>query len=123
MRKALAFTAVVEGLTGLVLLVYPPIVIRLLFDSEVAGAGVSVSRIAGICLIALGVACAPGHDTLRAFLGMSTYNLLAMLYLAYVGVAGGAGILLWPAVAAHAGLFVLLVWMWRKERHAPEADT
>jgi len=123
MRRILILTAVVEGLTGLILLVYPPVVIRLLFDSEIAGAGVSVSRIASISLIALGVACWPDRNTPRALLGMLTYNLLATLYLAYVGLNGGVGILLWPAVAAHAGLTVLLVHVWRKERQAPEADT
>jgi hypothetical protein len=38
MKKLLIQLAVVEGLSGLILLVYPPIVIRLLFDSEIAGA-------------------------------------------------------------------------------------
>jgi hypothetical protein len=121
MRRLLILTAVVEGLTGLILLAYPPIVTRLLFDSEIAGAGVSMSRLAGISLIALGVACWPGRDTLQAFSGMLTYSLLAMLYLAYLGVNGVAGILLWPAVAAHAGLSALVVRAWRKDRRAPEA--
>jgi len=52
-----------------------------------------------------------------------TYNLLATIYLVYVGVHGAVGILLWPAVAAHAALSVLLVRAWRKERNAPEANT
>ena len=49
-----------------------------------------------------------------AFFGMSTYSTLAMLYLGYVGLNGGGGILLWPAVAVHVGLSVVLVrarWM------------
>jgi hypothetical protein len=123
MKKLLSFTALVEGVSGLILLVYPPIVIRLLFNSEIAGAGVLMSRIAAITLIALGVACWPSLSTLRAFHGMLTYSLLAMLYLVYVGVNGGAGILLWPAVAAHAGLSVLLVRTWRKERPASGLET
>ena len=123
MKRLLIFTSVVEGLSGLIVLVYPPIVIRLLFASEIAGAGVLMSRIAGIILIALGVACWPDRNLLRAFLGMLTYSLLAMLYLVYVGVNGGAGILLWPGVAAHAVLSVLLFWAWRKERQASEAKT
>jgi hypothetical protein len=121
MKKLLIFTAVVEGLSGLVLFVYPPIVIRLLFASEIFGAGVLMSRIAGIILISLAVACWPEADTRRAFLGMLTYSLLAMLYLVYVGVKGVAGILLWPGVAAHAGLSLLLVRAWWKQR--PEANT
>ena len=119
MKRLLILAAVSEGLTGLVLLVYPPIVIRLLFGSEIAGTGVLMSRIAGISLIALGVACWPDRNRLRAFFGMSTYSLLATLYLVYVGVNGAAGILLWPLVVAHAGLSILLVRAWRKERQAP----
>src|SRR5271169_2367272 len=85
MKKLLILAAVSEGLTGLILIVYPPIVIRLLFGSEIAGAGVSASRIAGISLIALAVACWPAGHMLRAFFGMLTYGLLVTLYLVYVG--------------------------------------
>jgi hypothetical protein len=116
MRKLLIFAAVSEGSLGLILLVYPPIVIRLLFNSEISGVGVLVSRVAGISLIALGVACWPDCNTLRAFFGMLAYGLLVMLYLVYLGVNGGVGILLWPAVAFHACLSVLLVLAWRKEQ-------
>lgn len=122
MKKLLTLTAAAEGLTGLILFVYPPIVIRLLFNSEITGAGVSMSRLAGICLIALGVACWPDRNTRRAVFGMVTYSLLAALYLIYAGTKGGVGILLWPAVAVHAGLSVLLVWAWRNERQTTEAD-
>ena len=41
---------------------------------------------------------------------MLTYSLLAMLFLVYVGVRGtSVGVLLWPAVAAHAILVALLL--------------
>jgi drug/metabolite transporter (DMT)-like permease len=116
MKKLLTLAALIEALTGLVLVVYPPVAIRLLFASEIAGAGALVSRIAGISLIALAVACWPDGSMLRPFFGMSTYNALVALYLIYVGANGGAGILLWPAVALHAGLSVLLLRAWRKER-------
>jgi hypothetical protein len=116
MKKLLILAAISEGLTGLILLVYPPIVIRLLFGVEIIGAGVVMSRLAGIALISLGLACWPDHNMFRAFLGMLTFSLLAMLYLVYVGGSSEAGILLWPAVAVHAGLCVLLVWGWRKRR-------
>jgi hypothetical protein len=123
MKSLLVLAAVSEALTGLVVLVFPPIVTRLLFDAEIAGAAEQMSRVAGISLIALAVACWPDRDTRRACLAMLTYSLLAMLYLAWVGLNGRAGILLWPAVAAHGGLSVLLVLAWRKERRAPQAST
>ncbi len=100
---------------------FPSLGGRLLFGEALAGVAVVVARVTGIAVIALGVACWPDRNTLRAFLGMLTYGLFVMMYLAYVGFNGSRGILLWPAVAAHAGLSVLLVWAWRKERQAPEA--
>jgi hypothetical protein len=58
--------------------------------------------VAGIALIALGIACWPGPP----LLGMLTYSAL---YLAYLGLAGGlTGVLLWPAVILHAILTALL---------------
>ena len=95
---------------GLTLLVYPPIVIRLLFGAEIAGAGETVSRVAGIALIGLGVACWPNGSTRQPLRGMLTYGTLAALYLVYLGARGDAvGLLLWPAVAAHAILVALLL--------------
>jgi hypothetical protein len=70
MKKLLALAAAGEAAFGLVLLVYPPIVVRLLFNAEIAGAGMVMSRVAGIALIALGVACWPGSGT--GALGMLT---------------------------------------------------
>src|SRR5260370_659892 len=116
MKKLLVFAAVSEGSLGVILLVYPPIVARLLFGVEIAGAGVWMSRIAGIALIGLVVACLPDNHPPPGLFWMVNYNLSATPYLLYVGVNGGTGILLWPAVAVHAGLSVLLVRAWRKER-------
>jgi hypothetical protein len=109
MKKLLASAAVGEAAIGLVLFVYPPIVVRLLFGTEITGAGIVISRMAGIILVALGIAYWPTSDINRTFYGMLGYSTLAMLYLAYVGVNSGGGILLWPAVAAHAGLSIFLV--------------
>ncbi len=105
MKGLLALAAVGEAATGLVLLVYPPIVVRLLFGADIAGAGMVMSRIAGIGLIALGIACWPSRDTRGraawALCGMLNYSSLAALYLAYLGIGGEwAGRLLWPAVAS-----------------------
>ena len=104
MKKVLALAAVAEAGLGLVLLVYPPIVVRLLLGADIAGAGIVVSRVAGIALIALGVACWPGPPRV----GMLTYSAAVTLYLAYVGFVGGlSGILLWPAVVLHVILTAL----------------
>lgn len=105
MSKALAFAAIGEGVTGLALLVAPSLVGELLLGEHLAGVAVPVARVAGIALIALGIACWPGLP----LVGMLTYSAGATLYLAYLGIAGGlAGVLLWPAVVLHAILSMLL---------------
>ena len=120
MNAILMLAALAEAGTGVILLVHPPIVVRLLFDAEIAGAGVSMSRLAGIALIGLGAACWPGTDTRRAFYGMVTYSVLAMLLLLYIGVRGErVGLLLWPGVIVHAILIVLLGGAWLKQRKSP----
>ena len=61
----------------------PSLVVRLLFGAEIVGVGVVVSRLVGIALIGLGVACWPGPP----LIGMLTYSVLATLYLTYIGFA------------------------------------
>ena len=108
-KNVLALAGAAEAGTGLLLLLWPAIVVRMLFGAEIDGAGVIMSRLAGIALIGLGVACWPGNDTRWPVYGMLTYTVLVMIYLAVVGLNGHAGILLWPAVVAHAILAVLLL--------------
>jgi hypothetical protein len=106
MNRALVFAAVSEAAMGLALLVVPSLVGRLLLGEELIGIAVPVARMAGIALIALGVACWPGTP----LVGMLTYSASVMLYLAYLGLVGGlAGILLWPAVVLHAIVTALLI--------------
>jgi hypothetical protein len=93
-----------------------------LLGPEITSMSVLISRLTGIALIALAVACWPDRNLSRAFFGMLTYNALATLFLVYAGLIGASGILLWPAVALHAGLSILLVQAWRKERRAPDAS-
>jgi hypothetical protein len=61
MKKLLLLAAVGEAVTGLVLVVYPQIVVRLLFGAEIAGPGMVMSWVTGIALIALGLACWPAR--------------------------------------------------------------
>lgn len=97
-----------EAATGLALLVAPSLVGRLLLGAEMTGVAVPAARVAGLALIALAIACWRNSP----LLGMLFYSAAATLYLAWLGLAGGfAGILLWPAVAVHALLSILL---WRR---------
>lgn len=105
MRKALIFAAIAEAATGLALLILPSLVGQALFGEELAGIATVFARVAGIALIALGVACWPGPP----LAGMLIYSAVVAAYLTYIGIAGGlGGVLLWPAVVVHVILSVLL---------------
>jgi len=105
MKKALIFAAIGEAATGLALLIVPSLVGQLLLGEPLAGVAIPAARVAGIALIALGIACWPGPP----LVGMVTYSALVTVYLAYLGFAGGlTGLLLWPAVVLHVILTVLL---------------
>jgi hypothetical protein len=110
MKKVLLLAAVSEAATGLALLIVPSLVGRLLLGQELAGVAIPVARVLGIALIALGIACWPG---LTALCGMLTYSVLATLYLLCLAIRGNwVGPLLWPAVALHAVLTILLARAW-----------
>ena len=105
MKRVLIFAAVGEAGTGLALLFLPSLVGLLLLGKELTGIAIPVARVAGIALVALGVACWPGTP----LAGMLIYSAAVTLYLAYLGFAGGlSGILLWPAVVLHLILTALL---------------
>jgi hypothetical protein len=106
MKRVLVLSAVSEAATGVALLIVPSLVGQLLFGAELTGMAMTVARVTGIALIALGVACWPGPP----LVGMLTYSAVVTLYLAYVGFSGGlTGIFLWPAVVLHVVLTTLLI--------------
>ena len=106
-KTVLMLAALGEIATGIALLVVPSLLIHLLFGAESTGIIVVVARVAGIALIALGVACWPG----RALIGMSIYGAGIAGYLAYAGFADGfIGVLLWPVVVLHVAITALLLW-------------
>jgi hypothetical protein len=105
MRNVSIAASVVELATGVALLIVPALAGQLLFGEPLAGIALPVARVAGIALIALGIACWPGPPRLA----MLAYNAAVAAYLAWLGLAGGlSGILLWPAVVLHTILTVLL---------------
>jgi hypothetical protein len=106
MIGVLVLAAVGEVAAGAALLIAPSLVGQWLFGAELTGVAMTVARLTGIALIALGVACWPGTP----LGGMLIYNAAVTLFLAYVGFAGGStGMLLWPAVVLHAILTALLM--------------
>jgi hypothetical protein len=111
-KSLLSATGVLEAATGLALLVMPSVVVELLLGSSPGTpSGLTVSRVAGVALLALGVACwlAREDAASRAAKGlvaaMLLYNIavVAVLVLAWTS-SGRGGIGFWPVVLAHAAL-------------------
>jgi hypothetical protein len=115
MKKVLVIAAVAEIATGAALLLVPATLGHLLLGTALTGLAIAVARLAGIALIALGVACWPGPP----LAGMLIYNAAGALYLAHLGFAHGlVGALLWPAVILHAILAALLTMGFVRRREA-----
>jgi hypothetical protein len=116
--SVLGIAAAVEAATGLLLIIVPHLLAKLLLGAEVTGAAVVIGRVAGIALLSLGVGCWFGRREATggwALAAMLLYNVLVTLYLALVGLGGEfVGVLLWPAVVVHAVLTVLLGFAWSK---------
>jgi len=116
-RKLLTLAAILEGATGLALMILPQVVVRLLLGADLSGAGLALGRVAGFGLLSLGLACRPGSepagDRTQALQAMLAYNLLTAAYLIYLGVGGElVGKLLWPTVAIHGVLAFLFARAW-----------
>ena len=116
--RILAICAGLEMATGLALAMAPTLVIALLLGLETSPDMQPVARVAGIALIALGMACWPvrprAENVPSAYWAMLAYNILTAAYLADIGAAEGlGGVLLWPAAAGHAALAAAQVYIWR----------
>jgi hypothetical protein len=116
-KSLLSVTGALEAATGLALLVMPSAVVELLLGTAPGTpAGVTVSRVAGVALLTLGVACWLAREDVasRAAKGLVAavllYNVavVAVLVLAWTSL-GPVGIGFWPVVLAHAGLAVWCV--------------
>jgi hypothetical protein len=112
MEALFSLTGALEAVTGLGLLVAPSALVALLLGAPLyTPAGITVSRVAGVALLALGVACwfarndTAGRASKGLLAAMLLYNMavVAILVLAW-GSLGLAGLALWPVVLAHTPL-------------------
>jgi hypothetical protein len=85
---------------------------QLLFGTTIEGPGAAFARLAGIALIALGVACLPSRlegtrqHPVRVLL---FYNIGAAILFAWIGATTTLwGVVLWPVVILHGVLAVAL---------------
>jgi hypothetical protein len=107
-HKLLVVSAVIELATGVALLLTPVLVSQLLLGIATDASDL-IARCFGIALIALGIACWPRPANPGALRSMLFYNGAIALYLAYIGLLVGGGLLLWPAVVLHAVLSALFL--------------
>jgi hypothetical protein len=63
---------------------FPSFVGQLLLGEQLTGIAIPVARVAGIALVALGIACWSGPP----LIGMLAYSTIVALYLANLGFAG-----------------------------------
>ena len=117
-QRILAVASAAEAATGLGLVAVPSLIVGLLLGVEPMGIAIVLSRVAGIALMALAIACWPepaAKGSARAYMAMLLYNALVAFTLAKVGIDGEtAGVLLWPVAFLHLALSVLLGWAWSK---------
>jgi len=115
LKRLLTLTALIEAATGLALIAAPSVVVQLLLGSPLGtSAALTLGRVAGSALLALGIACWLARDDTqsRATRGlvsaMALYNLATVAVLSFAGVGFGLhGAALWPAVILHA---MMSVW-------------
>ena len=117
MKKLLLATAVIESGAGLALMWRPSWAVALLVGSPlIAPAAVTLGRVTGVALFALGVACWLAHHDQQscAASGLVTamvfYNLGAAVVLSVAGLRSQtAGAALWLTVVLHAVMAVCCV--------------
>jgi hypothetical protein len=115
MKWAFIVAATIEaGAIGLLLIISPVPLTRLVFGGELSDPGQALAHLGGLALVSLAMACwptraeGPTPSTLHAML---FYNLVAAGYLVHLGMAGKlVGVLLWPVAALHAVLTILLAY-------------
>lgn len=113
----LTVTAFIEAGAGLALGCFPSAAVALVLGSGIdAPVAVTLGRLAGAALLALGVACWLAHDDAqsRAAQGlvaaMLLYNFVAVALFIYAGIGLGLhGVALWPAAVLHAAMAVWCV--------------
>ena len=124
MKRLLIVIAMIELGAGFALLCCPSATVALLVGSGLdTSAAVTLGRVAGAALCALGLACWLARDDTqsRAARGlvsaMALYNLGVVIILGSAGLGSqSVGIVLWPAVILHA---VMAVWCVACLRRSP----
>ena len=100
----------IELITGVTLLLLPAVVMQQLFSSPTSDAGEQLTRLYGLALIGLGVACWESPCPLPARRGLLVYNCSAAVLLITLGsqqLSGGAAV--WAGALIHIVFGVLMI--------------
>lgn len=117
MKIFLLATALLELGAGLALMVLPSLVVKLLLGTALdSPADMTIGRVTGSALAALGVACwlasrnARSHAARGLVAAMLCYNVAVVAILSMGGLWSGLhGIGLWPGVVLHSAMAVWCV--------------
>jgi hypothetical protein len=117
MKPLLFVTAALEAGIGLGLLAAPSVVARLLLGATLdASAAQTVARVAGVALLAVGVACWLAAFDTQSCAARGVVSATVLYNVGAVAVLGAAGIQsqqvgigLWPAVILHTAMTVWCV--------------
>jgi hypothetical protein len=125
MKPLFIVIAALELGAGLALLCCPSFTVALLIGSGLDNsAAVTLGRVAGAALSALGLVCWLARDDTRSRAArgllstMLLYNVAVAAILAFAGLGFGLhGIALWPAVVLHT---IMAVWCSASLRRSPQ---
>jgi hypothetical protein len=115
MKNLLTVTAVIETGTGLALIAFPSMLATILLGSSLdVPAAITIARIAGVAIFALGTVCGLNRNDSqdKAARGLVTalaiYNFGAAIVLIYAGLGLGLSCIgLWSVVIVHT---LMCVW-------------
>lgn len=120
-QTLLSYTAILEILTGIGLIVAPALLIHILLGAEINDPVVfTISRVGGSAILSLGVTCwlakkDPQSAALKALIsGMLLYNMAVFITLAYSVVTYKTTIALIAALIIHFGLGMVCLFSLQK---------
>jgi len=123
MKNLLSVTAAIETGTGILLITFPSVLAKILLGSPLDGpVAITIARIAGLAILALGLVCwLGGYDTQsRAARGLVAilviYNAVTSIILTYAGLGLGLSCIgLWSVVIIHTFMGVWCILRLLKE--------
>ena len=120
MKSLLTITALLEGVTGLALVILPSLLVSILLGTSLTDPGaILIGRLAGAVLIAIAIVCwllksdTQASVMVKVMLGYNIFSITLLVYAVVVERIAGPG--LWPTVLIHFGLLVgCLSSLWKR---------